>query len=110
MQTIPAYSRSSLGVRQIHQILNMIFRCLNVTVTLNKLLMSITDTFPPIPNKILCHSNHSFELTQNPFLDHWASLKPISLRNISLTVAPGGDCWRTWSGGQKGKEQKRETI
>lgn len=58
-------------------------------MTLNKLLMSLRDQFPLIPNKILYGSSLSFESIQNPFLDHLAPLTPIGPTNLSLTVAPG---------------------
>lgn len=78
-------------------------------MTLNKLLMSLRDQFPLIPNKILYQSSLSFESIQNPFLDHSAPLNPISLTNLSLTVAPGRGCWKTCYGGQK-QRNRRETT
>lgn len=95
MLITPSSFKSSLGVRRINQILDMIFRHPNVTVTLNKLIMSLSVIFPPVPNQILYRNSHSFESVRNPFLDHSAPLKPINLTHISLTMAPGRDYWRT---------------
>ena len=79
-------------------------------MTLNKVLMSLRDQFPLIPNKILYGSSLSFESIQNPFLDHSAPLTPIGLTNLSLTVAPGRGYWKTCYGGQKQKEHERDNL
>lgn len=108
MYIIPSSSRSSLGGRQINRILNTFLRHPNVTVTWNKLLLSLGDTFSFISNKIFHQSSHALDAIQNPLLDHVVSLKSTSLPGISLTMAPGRSYYRVCQGGQTGKEQESQ--
>lgn len=77
-------------------------------MTLNKLLMSLRDQFPLIPNKILYGSSLSFESIQTHSWTTLAPLTPIGPTNLSLTVAPGREATGKFvMVARNRKEQKR---